>query len=112
MRSMKFRGKRIDNGEWKYGYYVYVNDKHYIFKEHVWWEVIPETAGQYTGLKDRNGKEAYEKDRVRGTIDGELHEWAIEWEETDAYCGWSIGLDNIPFEIIDNVHQNPELIEK
>lgn len=59
MRKIKFRGKRKDNGEWVYGYYRKYKGRHqiglniteegYYFK---WFDVIPETVGQYTGSKD------------------------------------------------------------
>lgn len=53
MRQIKFRGKRIDNGKWVYGYYSYdCKTKHttigYIIKKSGFWEeyiVDPETVG-------------------------------------------------------------------
>lgn len=65
----EFRGKRKDNGEWVYGFYAYSKefDKHYIYCEelvHGFYgliphEVIPETIGQYIGLKDKNNKKIF-----------------------------------------------------
>ena len=69
MRDIKFRGKRVDNGEWVYGQYLESDYKYYIVDCHGvtstaialadsiasfpgYYEVVPDSVGQYTGEAD------------------------------------------------------------
>ena len=63
MRDILFRGKRLDNGEWEYGFIVKMFGAYHIIDkddENTAYEVISETVCQYTGLNDKNGKRIFE----------------------------------------------------
>lgn len=130
MREILFRGKRLDNGEWVEG--GYYHEDYTDFKYITFWnsyglgfmdscKVDPETVGQYTGLKDKNGRKIFEGDIVaieRGW--GEKVRYEVKYDATICSfigdCVNYIGFttfegDGELFDVIGNVHDNPELLE-
>lgn len=82
------------------------------------WPVYTDTLGQYTGLKDKNGKRIFEGDIL--LLDGEDGYFKLEFDEDTArfvMIGDSVQVDFDNFwsyevEVIGNIHDNPELLKE
>lgn len=74
------------------------------------------TLMQYTGLKDKEGKEAYEGDIIIWTHPNDefplTHEVEFNNDLSSYMLGGSYLYEADEIEIIGNIYQNPELLEK
>lgn len=127
MREIKFRGKRLDNGEWiKGNSIVRLGDGVFIcgwtgvtIKKsefyNLFTEVDPATVGQYTGLKDKNDKKIYEGDILqdeigfKGKIIYSMGAFCGDFGEGFELQYFSEGLHEACI-LAGNIHDNPELL--
>jgi len=129
MREIEFRGKRTDNGEWVVGGILHYENYTAIvcYSDYQWHEFIevdPNTVGQHTGLKDKNGTKIYEGDIVYCVSRTDSAKMVVIFEEgefrmvlcekyknyTTGYGYYAIGC--FEKEVIGNMHDNPELLPK
>jgi len=133
MREIKFRGKSKPLGEWKKGSLWLNNEQALIIPSPIYDDdeedqnVILETVGQFTGLKDKNGVQIFEGDRIlyqnslehgEGVITFHLG-FNIEWDLNTVVTSnpslisplFYFGCEK-EIEVIGNIHDNPELINR
>ena len=121
-RTIKFRGKRLANGEWCYGSLLIWADGECTILEksnssNAMWkrEIDPDTAGQFTGLHDANGKEIYEGDILQSS--GWAGDYEVVYDRAVFYGATQHGIvpawriANERCSIIGNIHDNPELLK-
>lgn len=127
MRTIKFRGKRLDNDQWMYGYVLHCDLYTDIWTDEEGFEreeVDPDTVGQFTGLYDKNGKEIYEGDilEYKDPINGKTYRRKVVFHDA-AFCQ-EIDLgtpkpeynpirnhDLTVWSVVGNIHDNPELLK-
>ena len=133
MREIFYRGKRKDNGKWMEGFpirlYDYGGDS---------WEmvpfntnldinhfVIPETIGQYTGMRDKNGRKIFEGDIVRLDEDVKtifnVNDGTVQYGWGGFYIGGFSALNSLNSlatfdgvmrgEVVGTVFENADLLE-
>lgn len=131
-REIRFRGKSIETGEWVYGFVIQTTNTATIIPfnapqgaadnytkiriDHIH-PVIPESVGQYTGLKSKKGIEIYEGDIFEYELPGEVPEDETTiYTEAVVFTNGSFELDGPPLgafndmgKVIGNLYENPEL---
>ena len=135
MRQILFRGFNRKNNKWLYGYYFVNRGQHFICPEGVQnplasWEdfvVEEESVGEWTGLKDKNGKEIWEGDIVGFPIslfyeldddDDEFVTAKISFTYGSFAVIYRGGIEKIflqdlcdEIEVVGNTYQNKEILK-
>lgn len=134
-REILFRGKRIDTGEWIEGWYCKQVFSRWPLKSCIipsqlaeageisHFAIIPETVGPFTGLTDKNGRKIFEGDIIEAHLDELFPDLATTLIVVWSNYGWfgrdmEGNVDSLErewvsdfFEIIGNIHDNPEMLE-
>lgn len=127
-RDILFRAKKIDNKQWIEGWFDFSTVHNPVIWKRIDGEgenepIILETVGQFIGLLDKKNNKIFEGDIIK--IKGGSN-YKVIWSEY--HCGWhlihakgdgdkygvytyNISLEQKYFEIVGNIHDNPELLK-
>lgn len=119
-RKIEFRGKRQKDKSWIYGYLIkdtYGHCRIQFDAKQFSQVIIPETIGQFTGLRDKNGVKIYERDIIKRENEIIIVLWNNKYACFTLHChNWSClgffyeDLDVDKVEVIGNTYDNPELL--
>ena len=121
MRAIKFRAQDIASNKWLYGDLRHHKNDVAIFEQggNKGEQVKPETIGQFTSLRDKNGKEIYEGDILKAGDEKTLLE--VRFVRGVFAFLWNGDLDDeFPTgspthewaKVVGNIHDNPEMIKR
>ena len=127
-REILYRGARMEDGKFVYGSLVFVkeNDKSENELPHIvisygpdtfdWFEVDPETVGQFTGIDDREGEKIFEGDIFKIGAENNIYTVRFDYGcflayEDDVQVGILAELSTMFIKKIGNIHDNKELLE-
>lgn len=136
MRDVLFCGKRVDTGEITEGFYFKATHHWHNHGIHEDWiatlivqnggfcnvcqkyAVVPESVGEYTGIKDKNGVKVFEHFIVKWAGQN----FAVEWHHTKFVLKKDLGsemydytlscFDGSELEVIGTTYDNPELLKE